>query len=113
MATLKAINLGLSFLLELAMLAAFAYWGFQAVDNPWLRWVAAIGLPLVVFVIWGLLLAPRAGKRVDGNLGIPVSFGLFFLAAMALLTTNHPVLGAAMLVLTVVNRTLLVVWKQW
>jgi hypothetical protein len=66
-----------------------------------------------VFVLWGLFLAPRAGKRIDSTIGVTFSFVLFCLAALALFFTNRPVLGALMLALTVINRTLLVVWNQW
>jgi hypothetical protein len=38
---------------------------------------------------------------------------MFFLAAFALFAANQPVLGAAMLIVAAVNRTLVVVWKQW
>lgn len=95
------------------MLAAFGYWGFHAVENPWLRWVAAIGVPLVVFILWGLFLAPRAGYRADSTLVVVMSVVLFYLAALALFAAHQPALAAAMAVLAVINRTLVVVWKQW
>jgi len=101
-----------SFWLQIAMLAAFGYWGFHAVEDPWLRWVAAIGVPLVLFVLWRLFLAPRAGQRADSTLYVAVSVVLFNLAALAFFGTNQPYLGAAMLVPTVINRTLVVIWKQ-
>jgi hypothetical protein len=113
MARLKAINKGLSFLLEIAMLAAFGYWSFHAVENQWLRWVAAIGVPLVVFILWGLFLAPVAGRRTDSTLCVAASVVLFNLAALAFFSTNQPYLGATMLILTIINRTLVVIWKQW
>src|SRR5512143_2033180 len=106
MAILKAINAGLSFLLEIAMLAAFGYRSYHAVENPWLKWVLAIGAPLVVVILWGLFLAPRASRRAGSTTGIIASTGLFCLAALALFLTDQPYLGAAMLVLTVINRTL-------
>lgn len=113
MTVAKKLNLLLSFLLELAMLAAFAYWGFHAVENPWLGWLIAIAAPLAAILVWGMLLAPKAGRRVDSNVGIPVSLGLFYLAASALFAAGQPVWGAAMLILGAVNRALVVVWKQW
>ncbi len=113
MAVLKAVNTTLSFLLELAMLAAFAYWGYHAVDNPVLRWVAAIGLPAAVAVVWGFFLAPRAARRANRTVGVVASLALFCLAALALFITAHPVLGTVMVVLAIINRALLVLWDQW
>ena len=113
MAILKTINLVLSFLLEIAMLAAFGYWGFHTGESLWLKLALGIGVPLVVFILWGLFLAPRAGYRADSTLGVIMSLGLFYLAALALYQSNQPVLGTAMIVLALINRTLVVIWKQW
>mgnify|MGYP003344203888 FL=1 len=46
MGAVAPFNLALAFALELAMLAAFAFFGFRSVDHPLLRWVLAVGLPL-------------------------------------------------------------------
>jgi len=53
-----------TFLLELAMLAAYGVWGY-ALTNTALRWPAAIGTPVVVGVIWGVFLSPRARVRLS------------------------------------------------
>ena len=45
-AILKSVNLALAFLLELAMLAAYAYWGFQAGTSIIMKVVLGIGDPL-------------------------------------------------------------------
>ena len=60
MTILRAINAGIAFALELAMLAAFAYWGYWVGEGVIIRWALAIGLPLVAIVLWSLLFAPRA-----------------------------------------------------
>jgi len=53
------INLLLRFVLELAALAAAGYWGWTEKSGGW-RWAWAIGLPLVMAVLWGTF-------RVDGD----------------------------------------------
>ena len=113
MAILRAINTGVSFLLELAMLVALGYWGFRTPESLWLKWALGIGVPLLVAILWGLFLAPKAGQRMGSTLGVTVSLCLFYLAALALFQTKHPALGTAMVVLAAINRTLVVVWKQW
>nr|AYQ75764.1 DUF2568 domain-containing protein [Cohnella candidum] len=51
-------TLACMFLLELASLAAFARWGHRF--GLW----AAIGIPVLVLVVWSLFLAPKASIPV-------------------------------------------------
>jgi hypothetical protein len=67
MDAIKAANLGLAFLLELGGLAALGYWGYQTGTGP-LRWVLAIGAPLLLAVIWGVFLSPQATVRLPETL---------------------------------------------
>jgi Protein of unknown function (DUF2568) len=60
LAVLKGLNLGVAFLLELAALAAFGYWGAQAGGGTLGKIALAVGAPLLVAVVWGLFLAPKA-----------------------------------------------------
>jgi hypothetical protein len=46
------INLAVRFLLELSSLIAIGMWGWRQTDS-WLRFVLAIGLPIIAAVIWG------------------------------------------------------------
>ena len=58
--TIKYINLALAFFLELAMLAAIGYWGFQLKQSMAVKIAAGIGLPAAVAIIWGVVLSPKA-----------------------------------------------------
>jgi hypothetical protein len=109
----KSINAGFAFLLELAMLAAFGYWGFQGEKSLWIKWGLGVGTPLVVAILWGLLLAPRADKRLKRGWGTLLSLGLFCLAALALYQTNHPALEITLAVIASTNRILILLWRQW
>ena len=111
--TLKNTNLGLSFFLELAMLAGFGYWGFHGDKSVWMKWVLGIGLPLVVIVVWGLWFAPQAEHRLNATSGITLSMILFLLAAIALFDAQQPVLAIIFAVLIIVNGALTFVWMQW
>lgn len=64
MQALAGINMALAFVLELAMLAAFASFGFGVTDHAIVRWMLAIGLPTLVAGVWGMLLSPKAPQRV-------------------------------------------------
>jgi len=109
----KNINLGLSFLLELAMLVGFGYWGFHGDKSVWLKWTLGIGLPLVVMVLWGLWLAPNAGHRLNLTGGAALSSILFLLSAMALFNAQQPLLATVFTLIIIANRALMLVWKQW
>ena len=113
MVSLKKLNAGLSIVLELGMLAAFAYWGFRIGGSLWLKLLLGIGVPLVAFALWGLLLSSAGGgQRISSTVGVLVSVGLFYLAVLALFHAQQPVLGTIMLIAVSLNRTLAVVWKQ-
>src|SRR5512142_2981317 len=95
----KSLNSGIAFLLELALLVASGYWGFHGERSTALKWILGLGIPLATAVIWGMLLAQRSAyrlKSIPGNLRALI---LFLLAAAALYTTGHPVLGIVLAVI--------------
>ncbi|WAL62977.1 YrdB family protein [Amycolatopsis cynarae] len=56
----------LSLLLELSVYAATGYWGFT-LRKPWpVRWLAGLGVPLLLAIAWGLFAAPRASLPLHG-----------------------------------------------
>lgn len=112
-ALLKAINLGVAFLLEIAMLAAFGVWGFQSAAGSGMKWVLGMGAPLAAALLWGFVLAPKAGWRLNIVSGVILSSALFGLAALALAQARHPRLALALAVVALINRELVWHWKQW
>ena len=54
------VLLTLRFLLELALLAAWAVVGWQLPDATWQQVLVAIALPTASATVWGLLLSPKA-----------------------------------------------------
>ncbi len=52
------INLALRFFLELAALAEYAMWGWR-IGEGFVRFLLAIGLPLVLAIIWGTFRVPN------------------------------------------------------
>lgn len=112
MEILKAFNSGLAFLLELAMLAAFSYWGFFGDKSIWVKWTLGIGVPLVAVVIWGYLLAPKSGHRLGVTWGTILSSALFLTAALALYQTGQSTLAIALALIVIINRGLILLWKQ-
>ena len=108
---LKSINLALAFLLELAMLAAYAYWGFHVGNTAILKAVLGIGLPLLVAVIWSLFMAPRSPKRLQGAAYLALKVVLFGLAIAALIVVGNRASGIVLAAVFVINTILLYVWQ--
>lgn len=88
---LQSLNHGLRFLLELAALACYLAWGWQSVEPPVLRGLAALSLPLAVATAWGLFNVPgdpgrsgRAPVPVPGWLRLGLELGVFAGAALCL-----------------------------
>lgn len=112
MASLRIINMTVRFVLELCMLAALAYWGFQ-LDGGWLVRVAVgIGAPLLAATVWGLLIAPKAKRRLAEPWRFLVELVLFGLAAAALVGVARPSLAIALLVVYLLNRLLVILWGE-
>ena len=96
--------LAVRFVLELAALAALAYWGFTEYDG-----VTAVllgdGAPLVAAVVWGLFVSPKAkyGTPVRQAIGEAAVFGA---AVIALFAAGRPVLAIVFAALAVVDGML-------
>ena len=84
--------LTVAFLAELAALAAFAGWGWSAVDATGWRLLLAVATPAVAAALWGVFAAPRAPVRVPA-LTVLVKVVVFGAAVLALFATGHPVLA--------------------
>jgi hypothetical protein len=109
---LKNINLAIAFLLELCMLGALVYWGFQMGGSVPVKLVLGIGVPLVVAVIWGRFMAPRSETRLRGTSYLLLKLILFGAAAIALALAGQVTLAVVFAVVSVINQIGLTVWKQ-
>jgi quinol-cytochrome oxidoreductase complex cytochrome b subunit len=112
MALLKSANLALAFLLELCMLAAFAYWGTQTGSGFLMQLVLGVGVPILAIVIWGVFLAPKSTRRFTGIPYIVLKFIIFGLAALALAVVGQQTLAIIFAIVVLVNIGLGYVWKQ-
>ena len=101
---MRAVNLGLRFLLELCALAALAYGGWHVTGPLWLRIVTAVALPLVAALVWGRWVAPRASQPLPDPLRLIPEWLVFGGAAVALAATGHPLLAVVLAVLAAANR---------
>jgi Protein of unknown function (DUF2568) len=108
----KGLYLALKFLLELAALAAVGLWGASIADGL-AAVLLAVGLPLVVAVLWGRFAAPRARHRLPLHLRAPFELGVVALAALALWGAGAATWAAVFAVIAVANAFLLTAFHQW
>lgn len=109
---MKLLNDLVSFLLELAMLGAFAFWGFHAGNGTMMKWLLGIGIPVLVVIFWSVFMAPRAGHRMTWPWLPIISLGLFLLSAAALYAAGKPALALSLAAVAVVNGALVFTWHQ-
>ena len=84
------INLAIRFLLEIAALLAMGVWGWQQSEG-WFRFVLALGIPIILAVIWGIFAVPNDPSRsgaapiaVPGILRLVIELAIFVFATWAL-----------------------------
>ena len=111
-ASLRVINLGVRFLLELGALAAFGYWGATLRGSVALRALLVIVLPPAVALLWGLFVSPKArystGRPGQVGLGLIV----FLVAALLLRERGHVAMAAVFAATAVVSSLLLYALPQ-
>src|SRR5438034_919984 len=81
---IKNANLALAFFLELGVLAALGYWGFQTGQGTIARIALGIGAPAVAVVVWALFGSPQAVWHLNGASRLLLEAVLFRSAAVAL-----------------------------
>ena len=93
------VNLALRFLLELAALSSYAWWGRQQADSL-LGYLLAIALPLLGAILWGTFAVPddpsRSGKAplaVPGWLRLALELLIFGLATFCFYDIGYANIG--------------------
>jgi hypothetical protein len=106
------INLAVRFLLELCALAASGYWGWTTHRGP-LRYLLALGLPLLLTILWGTFAVPddpsrsgRAPLPVPGFVRLALELTVFAFAAWALYDADRPALGLILAAVVVIHYAL-------
>jgi hypothetical protein len=81
---IDGIVLAAAFFLELAALAALGWWGFSAGGVA-----LGIGIPLLVAIVWGTFLSPKASIEIPGAAIFALKALVFGWAAVALLAVDR------------------------
>ncbi len=83
-------NLLLRFMLELVAFISVGIWGWKLGEN-WYRFVLALGIPIVLAIVWGTFAVPNDPSRsggvpiaTNGLVRLTIELGVFGFAVWAL-----------------------------
>jgi hypothetical protein len=100
------VNLAIRFLLEIVILIALGCWGWH-LSETWIRFVAAIGLPLIAAVLWGLFRIQNdpkpAPSPIPGTLRLLLELGLLGLATWAIYDFGYSKLAVILPVIVILH----------
>ncbi|MFY0758886.1 YrdB family protein [Metabacillus dongyingensis] len=103
--------LSILFLLELSALMAFMYWGFQIDKGILIKIVFGLGTPVLVAIIWGTFIAPKASLPVSVPVRIFLQLLIFSLAAVALYCSEKSMLATIFFIVVLIDMTLMYLMK--
>jgi len=109
---IKSANLALAFFLELGVLAALGYWGFQTGQGTIASIALGIGAPALAVVVWWLFGAPKAKWHLNGVFRLLLEVIFFGSAAVALYAAGQHVLGVAFALVIILNTVLASLLRQ-
>ena len=102
----QGFNLALRAIMELGIVLAFAYWGFQTGDSTGTKILLAVGVPIVGFGFWGIVDFHQAG-RLSEPLRLVEELIISGLAAAALYIAGQQTLGLALGLISIVYHVLM------
>jgi hypothetical protein len=103
---MRQLNMFVTFLLELAMLAAYGVGGYELTTNTIARWLLAIVFPVIVATLWGIFLSPRARVQLPYAVKLAGRFLLMIGGALILWSAHMTVLATVYTIALVVSITL-------
>ncbi len=98
-----AIALAVRFALEIALLVGVATVAYHLFPEWW-GWLIAIGAVVVVAVLWGVLLSPKAVVPLPAAARLVIEAALFIGVGVCLFSIGYGVLAAIGVVVWIADR---------
>jgi hypothetical protein len=105
LATLKWTNVALRALMEVGIVVALGYWGYQAGKSTSTKLVLSIGAPVLGFGTWGAIDFRQAGTLAE-PLRLFEELVISGLAAIAWYVAGQHALGWALAILSLAHHSL-------
>lgn len=106
------INLALRFILEISALVSLGYWGFHSDKGYIVKVLLGIGSPLLMAIIWGTFVSPKAPIPVRGIKRVLLELIIFGFATLSLYNAGHPIFAMFFAILVAWNMFFLRIWEQ-
>ena len=107
----RTLNLLVRFILELVIFFSFAYWGFHLDNGLIVKMIAGIGLCLVMVVIWGIFISPKATVKLPEAGVIAIEFVITLSAFLCLYAAGLQTFAIVFGIAAVINRLLITAYK--
>ncbi len=107
----RTLNLLVRFILELVIFFSFAYWGFHLDNGLIVKMIAGIGLCLVMVVIWGIFISPKATVKLPEAGVIAIEFVITLSAFLCLYAAGLQTFAIVFGIAAVINRLLITTYK--
>ena len=106
---MNQINLAVRFVLEVVALISVGIWGWKF-NEEWTHYALALGIPIVLAVVWGTFNVPddpsRSGSApviVSGVIRLVIELGIFSIAAWALYNIGYTKFSLILVLAVVVH----------
>ena len=109
---MRGINLGLRFILEVAVLVALAIWGFGSSDSLIVQLLLGLGVPVLAMAVWGAFISPKASRRLDDPVRVGIEVVIFGLGTVALVAAGLPLPGLLLAAAAAISLVLMFLWDQ-
>ena len=93
------------------MFFALGYIGYQSNTHTFGKYVAAVGIPLIAIVLWGIFAAPRSGYRLEPLYRSLFALILFGITALLLYKTGHTQLAITFAGIALITELLAAILK--
>jgi hypothetical protein len=112
MEVIKALNLGIRFLLELCILIILGYWGFKTGGQTLTKTLLGVGGPVLFAIVWGTFLAPKSSMRLRDPWLLIIEIVIFSLVILALYKASGSALAIPFGTIYILNKILMMIWRQ-
>ena len=92
--------------MEIGSIAGLAYWGYQTGTTAAIKFLLAVGAPVLVFGFWGFVDFRQAGRLAE-PLRLIQELALSLLAAAAVYVAGQPICGWALALFSIVHHVLI------
>ena len=110
--SMRRLNLGFRFILEMLALVALFLLGLSLSDDLPVQLVLAICLPLLAMIVWGLFVAPKASRRLDDPARLAVELVVWFAGVLAFGFAVSWILAILFGLAVLISLVLMFYWGQ-